>query len=590
MRKLKRTVQRKEKERRGLKKIAACTAIAMAILIGSLGPIATSHAGADGLVVPRQTYEDDEANTRCKDYAAYLSRDRDTHKTIYNIGRSGEAILNTTTYAWKKDISRTLYYSFKSVRYTVNVLRDITPDCPIVIAVLSGDEELIFEVFLALHASEINPELAAEIDSSPYSFTAWFNWWYEASNYTLVNPDFPFMDPSKDKYSWVLGEEPSSLTILFEQQRIRREERDRMWAEWTENALQSLNMHRAVTNLEEEIYRIENGWGIELTEDLIGVWLTSCDIREAEEARLAELERELEEARLALAASETPTEEYINAYMQARLEAERLRDKVNGSDNSYVSTYCEPGDTIHTDCELGVPWTGDGVQEDTSTSSNFNNWNDEPSNTIYTDCEPGIPWTGDGVQEDTSTSSTFNNWNDEPADTIYTDCEPGVPWTGDRDQEDTSTSSTFNNWNDEPGDTIYTDCDPGIPWTGDRDQEDTSTSSTFNNWNDEPADSIYTDCDPGIPWTEDRDQEDTSTSSTFNNWNDEPADTLEIPAPPPADNSSNGECPIGEIPPPPPPSPPESPPEVPEGTVHSGNPEPSKDTADHGGGNQDMTE
>ena len=165
--------------------------------------------------------------------------------------------------------------------------------------------------------------------------------------------------------------------------------------------------------------------------------------------------------------------------------------------------------------------------------------------------------------------------------------------------------SSGSSWTVDEGNasTYYTDCEPGVPWTDDSaSTSDSSTSSTFDNWNpDTPADTIYTDCEPGVPWTEGNDsaadssnREETVDSSSDEQNESQPASecpigeipppppssgTLGIPAPPPPDNSSSS-CNL-----------PESPPTVPEGTATGDPGTPlTVDCADHGGGNQDMTE
>ena len=233
----------------------------------------------------------------------------------------------------------------------------------------------------------------------------------------------------------------------------------------------------------------------------------------------------------------------------------------------------------------GPDWTPPIPPSPPPSSPSGGTWTVDEGNasTYYTDCEPGIAWIPyvpappPPISDDSSSGSDTDegqsrgkSWtlDEGNASTYCTDCEPSVPRTDDSTStSDSSTSSTFDNWNpDTPADTIYTDCEPGVP----RIEGTDSTADTSNR--EEAEDSSSDEQDESQPASECPIGEIPPPPPS--------SDTLGIPAPPPPDNSSGGLYTL-----------PESPPTVPEGTI-TGNPGTplTVDCADHGGGNQDMTE
>ena len=201
---MKRMVRRKKREKEKYRKgkAIACSVMALTLVFSSFGSATQSYAGADGLVVPRECeYEEDRDLTQ---EVVELSQP-DRGKLPEDVARTADAIANAIAKAKKGEVARSIYYAGSTLRYGLSALGS-THVCPIVATTSTGDEELVKEALLILHAIGTAPELAQEIMDSPYSFTDWLNRWYDVANSTLDTPDIPFIDPSCSLTELLLNE------------------------------------------------------------------------------------------------------------------------------------------------------------------------------------------------------------------------------------------------------------------------------------------------------------------------------------------------------------------------------------------------
>ena len=564
MRKMKRMVQRKEREKRVAKKRTACCAIALAVMLGSLSPMLSTQAYGNepsNIVNPLVAEEEQSSpRSRCEV--------RDASWNIWDgLGRGGSDVIPTCLPSLGL--------------FGLENLRDLT-------TIGSALTSTPFDAMADLHR-RAGWEGGAQFWEAPAeaqrailngAWNAWDNGMARAEH-TITTSSFETMErryndgriDSAERESMIRQRVLHTCRELFSE--IARS--DVSFTYWWEAELEQQEREAYLREIKQE--REASLMGVAglypATSDFRDPLRSHCQIYmlQGGSSLAAVIRSSLYSA---IEWQETWEEvQELNALIQ---ELARIRGEYTVGNSHWEAQFMDPSNreyiarakeefmnrlTPSERMALGLPRQVESakelVEEKTkSPEPPSSTWTVDENNasTYYTDCEPGVAWTGDRGQEDyasddkKSTSPSFSNWNDEPADTIYTDCEPGIAWTRDRDQEEETSSG-----------------------------EDSSDSSSDGNGtgdsgsNEEPTTTI---------------RQDSNDDNKITRTPDKPG----IPAPPSPDNNSNdGTCPIGEVPLPPPANLPEAPPELPEGTVHSDNPPPAKDTADHGcGANQDMTE